>query len=99
VALGIGGLLAWSAKSKASGASCDTSNVCETSADVEQRREAVAQANVATAVVVAGAALVVGGSVLLFAAPSHKADAARSPKTGLTRAGVGLSGLLLEGKF
>jgi hypothetical protein len=99
VGIGVGGLLALGAKSKAGGASCDANDVCATSADVDQRHAAVKQANVATIVVGVGAALAVGGAVLWLTAPSGGNDTTSTAKTGVTALGVGPTGFVMMGRF
>lgn len=99
VGLGAGGVLALLARSKADGAECDERSVCATPADVEQRHAAVKEANVATAFVVVGGVLAAGGAVMWLTAPRENDGAPRSARRGGMRVGLGLSGVLLDGKF
>lgn len=94
LALGVGGVLALAAKSKADAAQCDANDVCASRADVDQRAAAVQQANVATIVVGLGGALAVGGALLWLTAPSEGKSA-----KGVTTVGVGATGFTIAGSF
>ena len=96
VTLGVGGVMALLAKSRANATECDERSVCATPADLEQRHAAVKEANLATGFVVVGGVLAAGGAVVWLAAPREKASVARR---GGVRVGLGLSGVLVRGKF
>ncbi len=96
VTMGVGGIVALSAKSSWSAAKCDANDICDSQADVDMRHDAIGSAKTATIIVGVGAALVVGGAVLWLTAPSKDApkSATRAPAIG-----VGPGGLVIRGVF
>jgi hypothetical protein len=95
VALGVGGVIAFSAKgayTDARDAHC-TGGVC----DADGKRltdDARTRANTATIVMGVGAVLAVGGAILWLTAPS-----ASESKTGITHVNVGLGSIGIGGSF
>ena len=96
VAMGVGGILGLSAKSKYDGASC-TGNLCD-GPGLQTREDARSKGNLATVVFAVGAAALIGGGVLWLTAPSGDSTAAQGSGPKLT-AGVSLGGVVIGGSF
>jgi hypothetical protein len=98
VALGVGGVLALTAKSSYDGATGCSASACTDPSGFETRNSARTQGNVATVVLIAGAAAVIGGGVLWLTAPSS-ASGASGGSAGAVRFGVGPGTAFVSGKF
>ncbi|GAC1553534.1 MAG: hypothetical protein NVS3B10_15270 [Polyangiales bacterium] len=96
VAMGVGGILGLSAKSKYDGASC-TGNLCD-GPGLQTRDDARSKGNLATVVFAVGAAALIGGGVLWLTAPSGEPTAAQGSAPKVT-AGLTLGGVVVGGSF
>jgi hypothetical protein len=101
VGLGVGGVFAWSAKSKNDDSGCD-GGACPDQDALEKNQEAVQAGNVATVAVIAGGVLAAAGATVFLLAPREAAPESAPVGASLQVSPVvagRFAGLFFQGSF